>query len=1110
MAKQDQNIFQKLTRLFRSGPVVKRKIETINTSVAMPTDSKSSAVSVFQRSTTPTYNNITSGAFSQQERMSRYQDFCFGADTLISTLDGVFTIKELSEKYQNGEQFFVHSYDYEKKTPVIGTAFYPRISRAGEKTTRLRITFDDGGFVDVTPDHKFILRSAETVEAKDLTVGTSLMPLYISDINGSGYNWIYLLGKTRTKSGWIQEHKLVAEQFYGHVDENSVVHHKDFNRKNNHPSNLKIMNAVEHRKFHAQLNNRSKFGKPNSSHSTWMRKNGNRNFTITLKEIVSAYNILETKSFKAVAKYLGVSGSVIDLRIKEVGFKNWTDFKDRFAFASQIATDEIIKRETISPSIELILEESVNSQTLEELSAKLSCTRNSITRRLNSYGIVSWQQLKTEKAYSGKKKGPLYTGPAYQQICNSFSEGMTKKELANSCLTTENKISTCLKNNGFNSFAAWSQNQLNHKVKSIEEIEDDVVYTITVEKHHNLAVGSINPSCEDGKRPYSFVFACQCEMEQTAEISAALDLYADETVAQDEKGRTLHIYSNDPKIRKLLEELFYDNLNVEFNLRPWARNLVKYGDLFLYNDVSPEYGVVNVLPIPINEIERLENYDPRDPSAVKFRWNSLGQRELQNWEVTHIRLLGNDTFLPYGSSILEGARRIWRQLILIEDAMLVYRIVRAPERRVFYIDLGNISPEESQNYLEMQKKALRSQSVVDATTSRVDLRYNPLSVDEDIFIGMREGDGTKIDTLPAGQNVGTVEDVAYIQNKLLSALKVPKAYLGFSEGLSSKASLAQMDIRFSRTISMIQKMIISELNKLAIIHLYVHGFNGEDLLNFNLKLSNPSTVAEQQKLELFRTKFEIASSAPESMLSRDWIRSNVLNLPPEEQIKIDRQLIEDAQIKSVLENAAAGADAGFGGGGGGGPRLVGSLGISGDEGDSEEGFPDEGGETPEGGAEPPAENAGPIPYSNREGLLTSADDIWLDDDFEIEEESENPVKKNSAADRNAYNRSRRRTHGASKTHMPDFARMTGNDTPEMSDPYDSAYISSYSKITEGSYLGKKLPYNIEKMIIEMEETLKIRNESLLSENASNSLGHDEQYIDLDDLDNLDFGNEDEQ
>ncbi len=337
------------------------------------------------------------------------------------------------------------------------------------------------------------------------------------------------------------------------------------------------------------------------------------------------------------------------------------------------------------------------------------------------------------------------------------------------------------------------------------------------------------------------------EMEYTPEIAAALNIYADETVAQDDKGRVLHVYSDNEKIKEILEDLFYNNLNVEFNLRSWTRNLCKYGDLFLYNDVSPEFGVVNAHPIPVNEMEREENYDREDPYAVRFRWVTLGNRTLENWEVSHFRLLGNDMFLPYGSSVIESARRIWRQLILIEDAMLVYRVVGAPERRVFYIDVANIPPENVPMYVEEQRKNLRSSQVIDSSTGRVDLRYNPLSVDEDYFIPVRGGDtGTKIDTLAGGQNAAAVEDVAYIQKKLFAALQIPRAYLGYDEMLSSKATLAQEDIRFSRTIGVIQKTVIAELNKLAIIHLFAHGYEGEDLQNFTLRLSNPSTVAQQQ------------------------------------------------------------------------------------------------------------------------------------------------------------------------------------------------------------------------------------------------------------------------
>jgi hypothetical protein len=174
----------------------------------------------------------------------------------------------------------------------------------------------------------------------------------------------------------------------------------------------------------------------------------------------------------------------------------------------------------------------------------------------------------------------------------------------------------------------------------------------------------------------------------------------------------------------------------------------------------------------------------------------------------------------------------------MEDAMLVYRIVRAPERRVFYIDVGNIPPEEIANYMEQAQTSLKRNKVVDKANGKMDLRYNPLAVDEDYFIPVRGGEtGTKIDSLAGGSNAAAIEDVQYIQKKLFAALKIPKAYLGYDEEIGAKATLAQEDIRFSRTIARIQKVIISELNKMAMIHLYSHGYEGEDLLDFTLKLS---------------------------------------------------------------------------------------------------------------------------------------------------------------------------------------------------------------------------------------------------------------------------------
>ena len=394
------------------------------------------------------------------------------------------------------------------------------------------------------------------------------------------------------------------------------------------------------------------------------------------------------------------------------------------------------------------------------------------------------------------------------------------------------------------------------------------------------------------------------EMEATPEIASALDIYAEETVAQDERGHVLHIHSENRRIKELLETLFNDTLNIEFNLPMWTRNLCKYGDFFLFNDVHPNYGIINAYPIPISEMEREEGYDPKDPMAVRFRWITRGNQVLENWQISHFRLLSNDAFLPYGSSVLESARRIWRQMILMEDAMLVYRIVRAPERRVFYIDVGNVPPEEVANFMEQAQTSLKRNRLVDKSSGKMDLRYNPLSVDEDYFIPVRGGEtGTKIDSLAGGTNAAAIEDVQYIQKKLFAALKIPKAYLGYDEDIGAKATLAQEDIRFSRTISRIQKVVISELNKMAMIHLYSHGYESEELLDFSLKLSNPSTIAQQQKLELISSRFDIAGKAPEGIVDRRWVRKNIMGLSDEEidEIKEGRKKDkgEDAELEAV-------------------------------------------------------------------------------------------------------------------------------------------------------------------------------------------------------------------
>lgn len=368
------------------------------------------------------------------------------------------------------------------------------------------------------------------------------------------------------------------------------------------------------------------------------------------------------------------------------------------------------------------------------------------------------------------------------------------------------------------------------------------------------------------------------EMEYQTECSTALDIIADESFAGDEDGHSFHVYSNNPDIQKSLESLFFDVCNIDFKGRAWVRHLVKYGDFFLYVEVADKVGVTKVQALPIEEVERHEGYDPNDPDAVRFAvLNPRGGQYFENWQVLHFRIEGNEQFMPYGTSILEPARRLWRQLVMAEDAMLIYRMVRSIDRRVFYIDVTGVAANEIPNYMEQVRQSFRTNNSMDRMSGRVDERWNPVAVDDDFFIPTRLNSQTKIEPLPGGQNTAAVEDIEYLHRRLTAALKIPRAYLGFDDSLGSKASLAQEDIRFSRTITNLQKVIIAELNYLAILHLYAQGFQGEDLKDFEITLSNPSTIAVQQKLNLLNIRFDLAGKAKETgLVDEEFIQKEIL------------------------------------------------------------------------------------------------------------------------------------------------------------------------------------------------------------------------------------------
>ena len=391
------------------------------------------------------------------------------------------------------------------------------------------------------------------------------------------------------------------------------------------------------------------------------------------------------------------------------------------------------------------------------------------------------------------------------------------------------------------------------------------------------------------------------QMEYMPELASALDIYADEMTTSNEFNKLLTVSCMNLEIKTILNSLFYDVLNIEANAFGWSRSMCKYGDLFLYLDVDEKLGVTSLIGLPNNEVERIEGQDPTNPNYIQYQWNGAGMT-FENWQVAHFRILGNDRHAPYGTSVFDPARRIWRQLCLLEDAMIAYRVVRAPERRIFKIDVGNIPPQDVAQYMEKVKGEMKRNSIVDASTGRVDLRYNPLSLEEDYFIPMRGGVGSDISSLPGAKSLDDIEDVKYMRDKLFSAIKIPQAYLTNLEGDSEdKTTLSQKDIRFARTVQRLQRPFVDELQKIAVVHLYTLGFRGEDLINFDLSLNNPSRLAELQTLEYLRTKFDTAGSVPEGTYSKRWVASNILGLSDEEFLRNQRESFYDRKWQQELE-----------------------------------------------------------------------------------------------------------------------------------------------------------------------------------------------------------------
>jgi len=415
-------------------------------------------------------------------------------------------------------------------------------------------------------------------------------------------------------------------------------------------------------------------------------------------------------------------------------------------------------------------------------------------------------------------------------------------------------------------------------------------------------------------------------MDTDAIIASALDILCDESTLKSEMGEVLQIQSSDDQLQKILYNLFYDVLNIEFNLWMWIRQMCKYGDFFLKMEIAEKFGVYNVIPYTAYNIIREEKvgenkkdvevrfkFDPDGLSGggeyggyfgnVKYTSNRDSNTAIyfDNYEIAHFRLLSDVNYLPYGRSYIEPARKLFKQYVLMEDAMLVHRIVRAPEKRIFYINVGAIPPAEIENFMQKTISKMKRTPYVDQQTGDYNLRYNMQNMLEDFYIPVRGNDtATKIDTTPGLQYDG-IQDVEYLRDKLFAALKVPKAFLGYDENTDGKATLAAEDIRFARTVERIQRIVLSELYKIAVVHLYTQGFDGEELTNFELKLTTPSIIYDQERVALMKEKVDLAAQMMDTKLfPTDFIYDHLFHLSEDQYVEFRDLVSEDA--KRVFRN----------------------------------------------------------------------------------------------------------------------------------------------------------------------------------------------------------------
>lgn len=808
-----------------------------------------------------------------------YADECIGSETRIPLLNGATrTIKDL---YDAGEtNFWVYSID---ENGMFTPAQCERVAYNGLKEM-YRITLDDGTQIDATANHLWVSSDQKLIQTSDLKLGTSLKVINkkISSTENklSGYEMLYENNK------WDFTHRLVANSTSELIIQrdllpknNRVIHHASFNKLNNDPSQLCWLSFYEHNLIHAQFNKK-----------LWSNLDETHKYKEKIKEAHKKYWTPERKlevsarQQKFMNEYL--NSLTVNERKKKFGLPGklngmWNNGNKLVGHKNGRYRHDVSRNVDIEDYFNSLLMGLTNKQLSQKYNL-LSKTIHKINAIIcNRYNVSN---IKTLRKILRRTKITISDIRQHINLINTAGKNPLRnlKPFLKKYDVSHEDVNSVLRENGYSSYGDLV-NSNNHRVISIEYIgQQDAYDLVNVGNSHIYAIES-----NDGSR----IFCHNCTVK-------------------DEFGAVLSIKTDNQQIQQILNNLFYDILNIEFNLWPWIRNLAKYGDFFLYLDIDPQYGIVNVIPLSIYETVRIEGEDPDNPFSVRFTIQNdflrLGKKEFDNYEIAHFRLLSDTNFLPYGKAMIEGGRRIWKQLQLMEDAMLVHRIMRAPDKRKFKIDIGNIPPAEVETYMQRIIDRMKKSPLVDPKTGDYNLRYNMMNIVEDFYLPVRGREsGTDIETMQ-GLQFNAIEDIEYLLKKLLAAFKVPKSFIGYEEDINGKATLAAQDVRFARTIERVQRIMVSELTKIAIIHLYTQGFTDADLVNFEISLTNPSTLYEQEKITLWQQKFQLAqqmTGGQAQILSQDWVYKNILEMTTQQVERERERIIED--IKRVQEQQTA-------------------------------------------------------------------------------------------------------------------------------------------------------------------------------------------------------------